>query len=322
MNNFLILHQTFTDIDELAVALNRQRYYRLTQLQPAPTRFDLHLVDLDVAQFFFLKSNCSIQATGDKSQGFIEFALLLNDQKRPYLSYFHPMTSQHLFGFDSDREVNSVLAPNLQLALFRIHKTVLEDYLCIMDRSDINSAFLKQNHLFLGDSLSLTQDYLKSLFYLVKTHSPLLTQNYLQKMILEDFLPLLIAAIPPQEKNRNSTITPRLRTQLVQQAREYMLNHLDQPITLKDLCQNLHAGSRTISYGFEEVLGVSPIAYLKILRLQGVRQALKKTAPHQTTVMEVAHRFGFWSAGHFTRDYKNFFGELPSVTLEKSSLSC
>jgi hypothetical protein len=45
MNDFLILHQTFTDIDELAVALNRQRYYRLTQLQPAPTHFDLHLIE-------------------------------------------------------------------------------------------------------------------------------------------------------------------------------------------------------------------------------------------------------------------------------------
>ncbi|MEB3192827.1 MAG: helix-turn-helix domain-containing protein [Snowella sp.] len=99
-----------------------------------------------------------------------------------------------------------------------------------------------------------------------------------------------------------------------------MWNCCPKPITLKDLCQNLYAGSRTISCGFEEVFGVSPIAYLKILRLEGVRQALKKADPSQTTVLEIANRFGFWSAGHFTRDYKNFFGELPSVTLGKNSL--
>ena len=145
-----------------------------------------------------------------------------------------------------------------------------------------------------------------------------MTQQHLQRLILEDFLPLLIATIPPQEQNKISVTSPRLRAQLVQEAREYMFNHLDQPITLKDLCQNLHAGSRTISYGFEDVFGVSPIAYLKILRLQGVRQVLKNADPHKTKVIEVANRFGFWSAGHFTRDYKTFFGELPSVTLETS----
>lgn len=112
-----------------------------------------------------------------------------------------------------------------------------------MERSDINQAFLRQNQIFLADTLLPTQDYLKSLFYLVTTRSHLLTQQHLQRLILEDFLPLLISAIPPKEQNKNSVTSPRLRTQLVQEAREYMLNHLDQSITLKGLCQNLHAGS-------------------------------------------------------------------------------
>jgi AraC family ethanolamine operon transcriptional activator len=57
------------------------------------------------------------------------------------------------------------------------------------------------------------------------------------------------------------------------------------------------------------------MAYLKLLRLIAVRHQLSQADPRQVTVTEIASHFGFWSSGHFSRDYKNLFGELPSVTL-------
>ncbi|MEB3312304.1 MAG: helix-turn-helix domain-containing protein [Snowella sp.] len=84
------------------------------------------------------------------------------------------------------------------------------------------------------------------------------------------------------------------------------------------MCQNIYASTRSLNYGFQEVFGISPMSYLKILRLYGVRQALKKADPMENQVKEIAKYFGFWSMGHFTRDYKSFFGELPSVTLSQT----
>jgi AraC family transcriptional regulator, ethanolamine operon transcriptional activator len=57
------------------------------------------------------------------------------------------------------------------------------------------------------------------------------------------------------------------------------------------------------------------MAYLKIQRLNGVRRTLRDSDSEITTVMQVAHQWGFWSAGHFSKDYKEMFGELPSETL-------
>jgi AraC family ethanolamine operon transcriptional activator len=55
--------------------------------------------------------------------------------------------------------------------------------------------------------------------------------------------------------------------------------------------------------------------YLKVQRLQGVRRALQVADLETSSVAAIAQRFGFWSAGHFARDYKIMFGELPSTTL-------
>jgi AraC family ethanolamine operon transcriptional activator len=317
MTKPLIVNKTFTDVDELSVAMNIDRDYRLTQLQCAPVNYHLNLVDFGIAQFFFLKSTCPVHALGEKSQDCIEFVVLLNEPTEPYLSHYTPMSSTHLFGFDTSREANSLLPPHIQLALFRVKETCLQDYLEMMNRTDIDHCFLKQNYLYLPQTLSTVKNYLKQFFYIVKNSPQLLTTSQLQKLVIEDFLPLLIASIQTEPGSSVSSLSLRFRRQLVHEARDYMMEHLDQPITLKDLCKALHAGSRTISYGFQEVFGLSPIAYLKILRLHEVRKALKVADPSQRSVKEIAHYFGFWSAGHFTRDYKTFFGELPSTTLHK-----
>ena len=107
------------------------------------------------------------------------------------------------------------------------------------------------------------------------------------------------------------------RFQIVKQAENYMMENLDKPLTLKDLCLALHISSRPIFYGFKEIFGITPMAYLKIYLLHGVRRLLKASDPEKTTVMEIARQFGFWSPGHFTRDYKTMFGELPSKTIKQ-----
>ena len=36
------------------------------------------------------------------------------------------------------------------------------------------------------------------------------------------------------------------------------------------------------------------------------------------SVIQVALKCGFQNPGHFARDYRNSFGELPSVTLQRA----
>ena len=105
---------------------------------------------------------------------------------------------------------------------------------------------------------------------------------------------------------------------VVSRAREYVLSHPNQVISIVDLCEKLHVSRRTLQNCFHEVLGICPVTYLKALRLNVVRRVLKGGASHAQTVQDVAATWGFWHMSQFAADYRNLFHELPSETLRHS----
>jgi AraC-like DNA-binding protein len=95
----------------------------------------------------------------------------------------------------------------------------------------------------------------------------------------------------------------------------YMREHIDETITLVDLSRACGMRSRSLINAFEAVVGLSPMDYLKRLRLSAVRSMLLRADPRLTRVIDVATEWGFWHMGHFAHDYRVMFGEAPSQTL-------
>jgi AraC family ethanolamine operon transcriptional activator len=106
---------------------------------------------------------------------------------------------------------------------------------------------------------------------------------------------------------------PCNRARVVRSAEDYMQAHLQGPLSVLELCRELTVSERTLLYAFQELRGLSPMAYFKASRLNAVRQELK-AAPAGTTVRQIARRWGFWHTGEFAADYRRLFGELPSHT--------
>lgn len=109
----------------------------------------------------------------------------------------------------------------------------------------------------------------------------------------------------------------RARRIVVERAREFMRNHIEDPITVADLCVELRVSRRTLQYSFQDVLELNPVKFLRALRLNGVRRALKQADPGRDTVADIAARWGFWHLSHFAADYRAMFAELPSETLRR-----
>lgn len=119
---------------------------------------------------------------------------------------------------------------------------------------------------------------------------------------------------PEQAAPVLSTRTHR-RHQLVDKAKAILLAQPDQPVDVATLCAELHVTRRTLQNCFQDVMGISPATYLRTLRLNAVRRALRDAAPDDPhTVADIAARWGFWHMGHFSHDYTHLFGENPSVT--------
>ncbi|WP_399213966.1 helix-turn-helix domain-containing protein [Synechococcus sp. RedBA-s] len=63
---------------------------------------------------------------------------------------------------------------------------------------------------------------------------------------------------------------------------------------------------------------MGPMAFLKLQRLHGVRPGLLEAQPGAATISGLAASWGFLNPGHFARDCRRLFGELPSATLSRS----
>ncbi|HWS35083.1 MAG TPA: AraC family transcriptional regulator [Actinoplanes sp.] len=85
--------------------------------------------------------------------------------------------------------------------------------------------------------------------------------------------------------------------------------------TAHDLSAVAGVGVRVLQDAFRRHVGMSPLTYLRRLRLDEVHAELSRSDPGQTNVSEVAYRWGFTHLGRFAGAYRSRFGATPSQTL-------
>lgn len=118
-------------------------------------------------------------------------------------------------------------------------------------------------------------------------------------------------AVPPLPVD----LPPETRRRALRRAREYIDARAGERISLSNLCVASECSERTLRTVFRECYGTTPMAFVKKLRLQGLRRDLRGASPYTSTVLSLALRWGFWHMGHLGRDYGSMFGESPSETL-------
>jgi len=99
----------------------------------------------------------------------------------------------------------------------------------------------------------------------------------------------------------------------VKMAIEFMRAAVCRPISMVDLVPHCGVAERTLNKHFRTFLNISPMRYLRRLRLVAAREALLAGEPG-ISVTEVAKRYEFNHLGRFAEQYRRCFGESPSAT--------
>jgi AraC-like DNA-binding protein len=98
---------------------------------------------------------------------------------------------------------------------------------------------------------------------------------------------------------------------------EYIEANWRAPLDIETLAAVTGGSTRSIFKAFKEARGVSPMAFVKRVRLENARRELQQL-DENASVIDVASQCGFLNPGHFARDYRIAFGELPSETMRRS----
>ncbi|HEX3790396.1 MAG TPA: AraC family transcriptional regulator [Pseudonocardiaceae bacterium] len=87
------------------------------------------------------------------------------------------------------------------------------------------------------------------------------------------------------------------------------------PWTVSTLAARCEVGVRTLQAGFRDHLGLSPMTYLRDVRLRRAHQELRAADPFVDSVASIARRWGFGHLGRFAAAHEAKYGQTPLRTL-------
>lgn len=140
-----------------------------------------------------------------------------------------------------------------------------------------------------------------------------------QPLAMRELERLLLSQLLLAQPNNYSTLLheePRATApKVIRYAAELIEAHAAEPLTVEDIAEATGVSVRALQEGFRRFLDTTPMNCLREVRLQRVREELTAADPTSATVTDIATRWGFLHAGRFSVQYRNRFGESPSVTL-------
>ena len=95
----------------------------------------------------------------------------------------------------------------------------------------------------------------------------------------------------------------------VVEAVQVMENHLEDPLSCRQLAETVHLSTRQLERLFRRHFDQTPGQYYLRIRLDKGRNLLRRTG---RSILDIAVASGFTSTSHFTRCYRKCFGHTPT----------
>jgi AraC-like DNA-binding protein/anti-sigma regulatory factor (Ser/Thr protein kinase) len=137
-------------------------------------------------------------------------------------------------------------------------------------------------------------------------------------MVLRNLVATLVETFPNPARDAlvartgdRNAVTPRT----VRRAMAYMEEHAGDDIGLADIATAAGIGARGLQLAFRRHADLTPLEYLRRLRLGRAHRELEAASPEEATVGAIADRWGFAHHGNFSSLYLRAYGRSPSSTL-------
>ncbi len=125
---------------------------------------------------------------------------------------------------------------------------------------------------------------------------------YTDPMVKSCFMALLVCLHKNQKKVTAAT------SDMIQQAVEYINQHIAEPIRIDSLCGDIHISKYHFCRKFKQVTGFTVMEYLLKTRIVAAKSLLTDTG---LSIGEISNRCGFSSVSYFCRSFKEHTGVTP-----------
>lgn len=305
------------DLEETRAAVGRvMRPHALTQTTLGE-RLDarMHHVALGELSLSRLRYGATVQIQPGELEDFFLVQM-------PLAGHAHIASGRQ--SIDSGPELASVLSPqeashmrwhsgNDQLML-RLSRSLVERTLV----GHLGHKLHRPLHFELGFRWRECAPWCSLLSYLTECaqQTPDLTQH---KLVLAQIEQLAASVLLSTHAHNHQQAQPQRRSAVlprhIRRAQAFVQAYAHEPLSAEQLAQEAGVSVRSLYAGFKEFLGVSPMRYLRDVRMERVRHELGSA--DSASVAGVALRWGFAHMGRFSQEYKKRYGETPSETLRR-----
>jgi AraC-like DNA-binding protein len=150
---------------------------------------------------------------------------------------------------------------------------------------------------------------------LAKTDPHTLSRPATAKALEHDLIHALVTCLADDGATRDGGSHGRVMARF----EEFLAAKQFEPVYLAEICNFVGASERTLRTCCQERLGMGPIRYLWLRRMNLAHRALLDADPALRTVTEIVTGHGFWELGRFSVEYRALFGESPSTSLRRLS---
>jgi AraC-like DNA-binding protein len=137
-------------------------------------------------------------------------------------------------------------------------------------------------------------------------------------LYVHEWIRLLCHVIGERPDRADAHLSGQAAHRVFVRADEYLRAHLSEPVYVADVCGAAGTNERSLQIVFRRRLGLTPLEYLRTLRLHRARRDLLACGgDSRTSIRTVARRWGLTHPGRFSIAYREQFAELPSETLRR-----
>jgi len=154
---------------------------------------------------------------------------------------------------------------------------------------------------------------------LAKTRHKLIANPEVGRALEQELLHALVNCLTADDANGNLK-TRRHHADIMVRFEDALTAHRGPQLNMPALCSAVGVPERTLRVCCTEFLGMNPIRYLLLRRLNMARSALRRADPATASVAEIARIHQFLEPGRFAVTYRTIFGEMPSSTLRRSPI--
>lgn len=105
----------------------------------------------------------------------------------------------------------------------------------------------------------------------------------------------------------------------LKEAVAFIQRHTTEDIGINEVAAAVHLTPRAVQYLFRRQLGTTPTDYMRRVRLGRAHQELVTATAANSTVTEIAQRWGFAHTGRFAVLYRQIYGQSPHTTLRQQA---